>query len=81
MYPTLWKVARDLLPAQASAVPCERVFSSAKLTTTIQRNKIAPNVVEMLQILKFGFKQEILSFTSDWLMSEEEVYAEEHLNR
>ena len=24
----LWKVALDVLPAQASAVPCEQIFSS-----------------------------------------------------
>jgi hypothetical protein len=31
-YPTLFRLALDVLAIQASAVPCERVFSSAKAT-------------------------------------------------
>ena len=34
-YPTLFRLAMDILPIQGSAVPCERVFSSAKETMTI----------------------------------------------
>jgi hypothetical protein len=43
----------DVLPIQGSAVPCERVFSSGKETTTAQRNHISPKLMEALQILKF----------------------------
>ena len=54
----------DILSIQASAVPCERVFSSAKETTTPRRNRIAPELMEALQILKFSLKQGTkLSFT------------------
>jgi hAT family C-terminal dimerisation region len=80
MYPTLWKVARDILPVQASSVSCERIFSSAKLTTTVQRNQMSPKLVEMLQILKFGLKQDALTFTGDWVLTSEEIHAEEHLD-
>jgi hypothetical protein len=69
-----------VLPVQASSVACERIFSSAKLTTTVQRNQISPQLVEMLQILKFGMKQEALSFTMDWVMTPEEIHAEENLD-
>jgi hypothetical protein len=62
-YPLLWKVAHDVLPAQASSVLCEQVFSSSKQTTTQQRNSIAPGLVEKLQILKFGLKEDHLDFT------------------
>jgi hypothetical protein len=41
---------------------------------------MSPEHVEMLQILKFGFKQEQLSFTTDWVMTAEEIYVEEHLD-
>jgi hypothetical protein len=41
---------------------------------------MSPKLVEMLQILKFGLKQDALTFTSDWIMTPEEIYAEEHLD-
>jgi hypothetical protein len=47
----------DILPIQASAVPCERVFSSSKETTTDRRNNLGPRMVEALQLLKFQSKR------------------------
>ncbi len=47
----------DILPVQASAVPCERVFSSGKETMTAQRNRISPELMEALRILKFSVKK------------------------
>jgi hAT family C-terminal dimerisation region len=47
----------DILPIQASSVPCERVFSSSKETITARRNKLSPQLVEALQLLKFSSKQ------------------------
>jgi hypothetical protein len=45
-------------------VPCKRVFSSSKETTTPRRNKLHPQLVEALQVLKFEQKHAIgLSFT------------------
>ena len=41
----------DVLPIQGSAVPCERVFSSGKETTTARRNRISPELMEALQML------------------------------
>ncbi|KAJ7050597.1 hypothetical protein C8F01DRAFT_1067568 [Mycena amicta] len=46
------------MPCQASAVPCERVFSSSKETDSLRRNKLAPKTMEMLQILKYRFRQD-----------------------
>lgn len=55
----------DILPIQGSAVPCERVFSSAKETTTARRNKIGHELMEALQMLKFAVrKSEGLNFTA-----------------
>ena len=45
----------DYLPIQGSAVPCERVFSSAKETMTNCRNRILYGLMEQLQMLKFSF--------------------------
>jgi len=55
----------DVLPIQASAVPCERVFSSAKETMAPRRSRISPNLMEALQLLKFTLRNgRSLDFTS-----------------
>ena len=54
----------DYLPIQASAVPCERVFSSSAETDTKRRNRIHPVLMEALQMLKFSLKQKRLDFTA-----------------
>ena len=55
-YPTFFLAALDYLPIQGSAVPCERVFSSAKETMTDHRNRICEKLMEQFQMLKFSFK-------------------------
>ena len=45
---------------QASAVPCERVFSSSKVTDADRRSKLDPQFMETLQILKFRLHEENL---------------------
>ena len=62
----------DILPIQGSAVPCERVFSSAKETITARRNQIKPDLMEALQMLKFSFcSGSTLDFTL-WLKEDVE---------
>ena len=73
MYPLLWKIALDILPAQASAVPCERVFSSSKETDTLRRSNLSLIVMEILQILKFIFRNDCLSFNENLVCTEEEL--------
>jgi len=63
----------DVLPAQASSVPSERVFSSSKQTCTDLRNNLSPKIIEALQILKFRYKQGRLDFTTD-LVADEQDY-------
>ncbi|KAG9029000.1 hypothetical protein FRB95_005820 [Tulasnella sp. JGI-2019a] len=58
-----WDIAMDHLPIQASAVPCERVFSSGKETMTAWRNRIKPELKEALQMLKFALRKKRLNFT------------------
>ena len=78
----------DILPIQASSVPCERVFSSSKETVTAGRNSLSPKLMEALQLLKFSTKQgRGLSFTKGLdkdeelteLVEEEEAEAVEEL--
>ena len=61
-FPYLFQLAMDILPAQASSVSCERVFSSSKETCTPRRNRINPELMEALQILKFSFHGSIIQF-------------------
>ena len=69
---TLFAMAADVLPIQASAVPCERVFSSSKETVTARRNQISGDLMEQLQMLKFSIKKgRGLNFTQGWTESEE----------
>ena len=51
----------DLIPIQATSVPCERVFSASKETARARRNRLKPNIMEAIQILKFQakYKREI----------------------
>ena len=72
-FPTVYCMAMDYLPIQASAVPCERVFSSSSETDTTKCNRIKLEPFEALQILKFGIKNERLSFTEDLVTSEESM--------
>lgn len=55
-FPTFFLAALDYLAIQGSAVPCERVFSSAKETMTERHNCIHPDLMEMLQMLKFAMR-------------------------
>src|SRR5260370_1519803 len=72
-FPTLFGIALDYLPIQASSVPCERVFSSAKETDTLKCNCIHPVLMEALQTLKFSLKKERFNFTSGWQMALSEM--------
>ena len=56
-YPTIYALAMDILPIQASAVPCKHVFSSSKEITTAQHYHISFELIEALQILKYSVKE------------------------
>jgi hypothetical protein len=47
-FPTLFTIAMNYLPIQASSVPSERVFSSSAETDTKKRNRIHPILMEAL---------------------------------
>jgi hypothetical protein len=72
-FPTLFAIAMDYLPIQATSVPCEQIFSSSAETDTKQRNRISPLLMEALQMLKFHTKKECLNFTEAWITSEKQM--------
>jgi len=61
-YPTLFEIAMDYLPIQATSVPSERIFSSSSETDTKKRNRIHPVLMEALQMLKCALKNDRLNF-------------------
>ncbi|KAF9254403.1 hypothetical protein L218DRAFT_886419, partial [Marasmius fiardii PR-910] len=52
----IFLLAPDIPPIQATSVPCEQVFSSAKYKTET-RNLLVPDLMKALQILKFLYKK------------------------
>lgn len=75
-------MALDVLPIQASAVPCERVFSSSKETCTMRRSRIDPSLMEALQVLKYHIRQGVsLNFTQGTSRADEEKDLEEEMER
>ena len=60
-FPTLYTMAMDYLPIQASSVSCKRVFSSSSKMDMKKHNHINGLLMEALQMLKFGLKWDHLS--------------------
>ncbi|EUC58183.1 HAT family dimerization protein, partial [Rhizoctonia solani AG-3 Rhs1AP] len=56
-YPNLYQIAMNILPAQASSVSSERVFSSSKLTMTAERSRLSASNMEYLQVLKHALRR------------------------
>ena len=59
LYPTLAKIALDVLPAQASSVPCERLFSAGKEIAVAHRAQLGADVFKQLQILKSHWRRSV----------------------
>ena len=59
LYPTLGRIALDILPIPASSVPCERLFSAAKEIADDRRSRLGPKTFEELQIMKFAWRNNI----------------------
>jgi hypothetical protein len=57
----------DYLLIQASAVPCEHIFSLSSETCTTKHNRLSPAMIEILQMLKFMLKKEQLNFMKGWV--------------
>jgi hypothetical protein len=69
-------IALDVLPSQASSVPCERVFSGSKLTATDRRARLKANVFEELQVLKAAWRWEVINLAEHNSKETEEVLDE-----
>jgi len=76
-FPMLFRIAMDYLPIQATSVPSERIFSLSSETDTKKRNCIHPILMEALQMLKCGLKNNRLDFTRGLQTSENMLYEDE----
>jgi hypothetical protein len=67
----------DVLAAQASAVSCERLSSSAARTDILDRNRMEAALLQALQTLKYTYKSQrrehMVSFVDDLIMTEQEL--------
>src|ERR1700759_3281432 len=68
----------DYLPAQASSVPSERIFSAGAETDTRCRNRLIPALFEQLQMLKFMLKKAQLDFGEKWNVLVEDLEDENY---
>ncbi|KZT31579.1 hATC-domain-containing protein, partial [Sistotremastrum suecicum HHB10207 ss-3] len=71
-YPVLSRIALDVLPVQASSVPCERLFSAAKHIATDQRSRLGTDKFEQLQLLKFAWRGNLVNVAEENALYEEE---------
>jgi len=72
-FPTLFTITMDYLAIQASSVPCEHAFSFSTETDTVHHNRISPVLMEALQMLKFGFRNELFNFTEGLITNEQDM--------
>ncbi len=72
LFPTLAWIALDILPCQASSVPCEHLFSASKQTADLCRLSLGVKCFEELQIMKFAWRKKVLdNAEQNWAQVEE----------
>ena len=71
LYPTLARIALDVLPSQASSVPCERLFSGTKQIAVDRRARLGAAVFEELVVMGSAWGPDIYDMAA-WTNSQEE---------
>lgn len=62
-FPIIFRITMDYFSILKSAVPCERSFSSSAETDTKKRNRLRPESMKALEVLKFTIKKSHPNFT------------------
>lgn len=78
LYPTLARIALDVLPCQASSVPCERLFSASKQTADVRRASLGAKRFEELQVMKFAWRQNVTDLAAWNSAQVEEIELDEY---
>jgi hypothetical protein len=71
LFPTLARIALDVLPSQASSVPCERLFSGTKQIAVDRRARLGSAVFEELVVMGSAWRPDIYDMAA-WTSSQEE---------
>jgi len=71
LFITLARIAMDVLPAQASSVPCEQLFLGSKQTATDRRASLGPIIFEELVIMKSAWGPDLYDMAA-WNASQVE---------
>jgi hypothetical protein len=79
LFPTLARIALDILPCQASSVPCKCLFSASKQTADLCRSSLSAKHFEELQIMKFAWHKKIVNNVEQNWARVEEVQLGEYL--
>jgi hypothetical protein len=74
----LGRVALNILPSQASSVPCEHLFSSSKQDATDRRASLAGQRFEELQLMKFAWHHKVVDVAAWNSCDIEQVDLEEY---
>lgn len=61
-YPTVARIALNVIPIQATSVPCERLFSASKQDADQLRASIGPLRFEQVQVLKYRWRANAVDF-------------------
>ena len=73
LFPTLMWIALDILPCQASSVPCKCLFSASKQTGDLCWSSLGAKHFEELQMMKFAWHRKIVDNAEQNKMHVEEV--------
>nr|VWO96606.1 C2H2-type domain-containing protein [Ganoderma boninense] len=73
LYPTLARMALDILPIPASSVAVERLFSRAKEVSTDRRSRIGADLFEWLECLSHHWRPTIVDYAKVNSAAVEEV--------
>ena len=73
LFPTLIRIALNILPCHVSSVPCERLFSASKQTADLHQLSLGAKRFEKLQIIKFAWHKKIVNNAEQNWMQVEKV--------
>jgi hAT family C-terminal dimerisation region len=75
----LAQIVLDVLPCQASSVPCEQLFSGSKQVATDRRARLGSEKFEELQIMKSAWRDKIADLASWNSNQAEEISLEDFI--
>ena len=78
MYPTLARMALDILPIPAASVGVESLFSRAKEVATARRSRLSPKTFEQIECLHYYWKDTIVDYARENEEDPEAMLLEEY---